>query len=222
MADVIINSLSGRLEGIYKQSKLLKAHCALLLHPHPLHGGNMHNKIVFLMEKVLVENGFSTLRFNFAGVGKSEGEPFSEGREEIIDASTCFDWLKEKEPDASSFWVAGFSFGAYIALQIMMRRIEINRFISIGTPANMFDLGFLYPCPTDGLFVHGEKDTIAPYKDADKIIKKSARTKERRIDVSVIKNADHFFTSHMDSLEKTLNNYVVKELKRGIVQKISI
>lgn len=221
MADVIINSLGGRLEGIYKQSSNNSAHCALLLHPHPLYGGNMHSKIVFMLEKVLQEHNFSTLRFNFASVGKPEDTTL-DGKEEIVDASTCFDWLKDKEPNALSYWVCGFSFGAYIALEIMMRRIEINRFVAIGLPANMFDVNFIYPCPTPGLFIHADKDTICPLKDAEKIIKKAARSKEKNIDFNIIKNADHFFTNKQEQLYKALNTYVKKQLEKGITQNISI
>jgi alpha/beta superfamily hydrolase len=208
-----INSTAGRLEAIYKKSEVPGSPCALLLHPHPLYDGNMHNKVVFLMEKVFLENGFSTLRFNFRGVGDSEGS-YDEGKGEIIDASTCCDWLQGKNPDHSGFWVAGFSFGAYIAIQIMMRRIEVTKFVSIGLPANMFDVSFIYPCPTDGLFVHAEKDNIAPIKEADKIIKKAIRTKDTTIDYKIIKSADHFFTNHQKELYDVLNNYVKKELEK--------
>jgi alpha/beta superfamily hydrolase len=210
---VNVNSASGRLEGIYKKSEQQNAPCALLLHPHPLYGGNMHNKVVFLMEKAFLNNGFSTLRFNFRGVGNSDGV-YGAGVEEIIDASTCCDWIQENEPTNKSFWVAGFSFGAYITIQIMMRRIEVNRFVAIGSPANMFDMSFIYPCPTNGLFVHADKDTVAPIKEAEKIIKKAIRTKDKDIEYKVIKNADHFFNQHQDELYKILDDYIKSELKK--------
>ncbi|MDR0485085.1 MAG: alpha/beta hydrolase [Alphaproteobacteria bacterium] len=210
---VNVNSASGRLEGIYKKSEQPNAPCVLLLHPHPLYGGNMHNKVVYLMEKAFLANGFSTLRFNFRGVGNSEGA-YGDGVEEIIDASTCCDWIQENEPTSTSFWVAGFSFGAYIAIQIMMRRIEVNRFVAIGSPANMFDMSFIYPCPTNGLFVHADKDTVAPIKEAEKIIKKAIRTKDKEIEYKIIKNADHFYNNHQEELYKVLDNYIKEELKK--------
>ena len=208
-----INSTAGRLEAIYKPSENANSPCVLILHPHPLYDGNMHNKVVYMMDQVFYENGFSTLRFNFRGVGDSEGE-YDEGKGEIIDASTCCDWLQGKNPDNTGFWVAGFSFGAYIALQIMMRRIEITKFVSVGLPANMFDVSFVHPCPTDGLFIHGEKDTIAPLKEADKIIKKAARTKNTKIEHKFIKSADHFFTNHQKEFQTALGNYIKQELKK--------
>ena len=132
------------------------------------------------------------------------------------------DWLQEKEPNASSFWVAGFSFGAYIAIQIMMRRIEVNRFIAIGTPANMFDLSFIYPCPTNGLFIHSEKDIVAPFKEADKIIKKAIRTKDKEILLKTFKNTDHFFTNHEEDVLKVVDQYIKDELAKGVKNNISL
>ena len=213
MVQVNINSVAGRLEGIYKKSENANAPCVLLFHPHPLYDGNMHSKIIFLMEKIFYENGFNTLKFNFRGVGNSEGV-YGEGKEEIVDASICYDWLQDNNLYSKIFWVAGFSFGAYIAIQIMMRRVEISRFIALGTPANMFDISFIYPCPINGLFVHAEKDTIAPLKDAEKIIKKAIRTKDKVIEYELIKNADHFFSQHMNELEKIVSNYVKKDIKK--------
>ena len=221
MTRVNISSIAGRLEGIYKKSEVENAPCALLLHPHPLYGGNMYSKVVATMEKAFQNNGFSTLKFNFRGVCNSDGV-YGEGRDEIIDASTACDWLQEKDPNASSFWVAGFSFGAYIAIQIMMRRIEVNRFISIGTPANMFDLSFIYPCPTNGLFIHSEKDIVTPFKEADKIIKKAVRTKDKEILLKTFKNTDHFFTNHEDDLLKVIDQYSKDEIAKGGKNKISV
>lgn len=211
MAQVTINSFSGKLEGIFKKSSIPNSPCVIIMHPHPLYGGNMHNKIVFLMEKIFLKHNFSTLRFNFRGVDGSDGE-YGEGREEIIDASTCCDWMQEQDLEPSSFWIAGFSFGAYIAVQIMMRRIEIDNFVAVGIPANLFDISFIYPCPTNGIFIHGEKDTIAPFKEADKIIKKAMRTKGKTLECKLIKNAEHFFEGYEDEFTKVLDKYIKDQL----------
>ncbi|XWO13798.1 alpha/beta hydrolase [Candidatus Hepatincola sp. Pdp] len=211
MSQINISSTPGKLEGIYKKSENPAAPSALLLHPHPLYGGNMHNKVVFLMEKAFLQNGFSTLRFNFRGVENSEGT-FDEGHGEIIDASTCCDWLKENQEEDSKLWVAGFSFGSQIALQIMMRRIEVDRFMVLGYYDPQLEmLPFIYPCPTNGLFIHGRKDEIAPIKEAEKVIKKAIRTKDKHVEYQIIENADHFFTSHSDELYNIMFNYIAKE-----------
>ncbi len=213
MTRVNINSVSGTLEGIFKASEYNNAPCVLLLHPHPLYGGNMHSKVISTLEKAFYKNGFSTLKFNFRGVGESEGE-YGDAVEEIIDASTCCDWLQKKEGiNPQHFWVAGFSFGAYIAIQIMMRRIEVSRFMAVGLPVKMFDVSFIYPCPVNGLFVHAEKDMIAPLKHTEPIIKKTMRTEGKSIEYEIIKNADHFFNNHMEDFYKCADSYIQKGMK---------
>ena len=97
----------------------------------------MNNKIAYSIYKNLVNNGFSVLRFNFRGVGKSQGK-FDDGIGELADATTAMDWLQDQNQNSSIFWVAGFSFGSWIALQLLMRRPEIMSFITVSPPATRF------------------------------------------------------------------------------------
>ena len=91
---------------------------ALVLHPHPLHGGTMNNKVVYTLYQTFVRRGFSTLRFNFRGVGRSQGS-FDRGEGELADAAAALDWLQSYNPNAASCWVAGYSFGAWIGMQLL-------------------------------------------------------------------------------------------------------
>ena len=91
--EVIFNGPEGRLEGRYHHSEEKNAPVALILHPHPLHGGTMNNKVVYNVFQTLTKNKFSVLRFNFRGVGKSTGN-FDHGIGELTDAATALDWLK--------------------------------------------------------------------------------------------------------------------------------
>ena len=146
MPDVIITGPEGRLEGRYHHSKSPNAPIALLLHPHPEHGGTMNNKVIYQMYHAFARRGFSTLRFNFRGVGRSQGQ-FDRGEGELSDAAAALDWMQGHNPNASGCWIAGFSFGAWVGMQVLMRRPEIDGFISVAPPANMFDFSFLAPCP---------------------------------------------------------------------------
>ena len=168
MAEIIFNGPDGRLEGRYHQSKESDAPIAIVLHPHPLHGGNMNNRIVYIMYNNFVERGFSVLRFNFRGVGKSDGV-FDDGEGELSDAASVLDWLQQYNNNSKTCWVAGFSFGSWVAMQLLMRRPEINGFVCISPPANTRDFSFLAHCPSSGLIVHGDKDTIASY-DSSRIL----------------------------------------------------
>lgn len=206
MPNILIDSSGGnKLESIYKPSSDETAPLVILLHPHPMYGGDMNNKVLVYMEKIFLQQGFTTLRFNFRGCGKSDGN-YEGGSGELIDASTCLDWLQARHPAAKKVYVVGFSFGAYIALQLMVRRTEINYFIAVSTPTNMFDISFVHPCPINGLFVHAEKDELCPLKDADKMIKKITKVKNRTIDFKLVKDADHFFTNKLSLLQDIIQD----------------
>src|SRR5690606_1562562 len=129
MPEVIINGPEGRIEGRYHHSSRPNAPLALMLHPHPQHGGTMHNKVVYHLFNIVARRGFSTLRFNFRGVGRSQGT-YSLGEGELSDAAAALDWMQSVNPDAPGVWIAGFSFGAWIGMQLLMRRPEISGFLS--------------------------------------------------------------------------------------------
>src|SRR6202012_2017335 len=171
MPEVIFPGPEGRLEGRFSPPPRPRAPVAMILHPHPQAGGTMNNRLVEELYQTFVRRGFATLRFNFRGVGKSQGV-FDNGIGELSDAASALDWVQSIHPEAETTWVAGVSFGAWIGMQLLMRRPEIRGFISIAPPANMYDFSFLAPCPSSGLFVHGDKDRVAPLKEVQALIEK--------------------------------------------------
>ena len=211
MPEIIFNGPEGRLEGRYHHSKKPGAPIALVLHPHPEFGGTMNHKIVLAMYESFVQRGFSTLRFNFRGVGRSQST-FDNGQGEMSDAASALDWVQAHNPNAQSCWIGGFSFGAWISMQLMMRRPEIKGFISIAPPAKEHDFSFLAPCPASGLILHGDKDEIVPLESVDKLAAKLQSQKNIVIDYEIIKGGDHFFGSHMPKLTKHVNDYLDKSL----------
>ena len=192
MPDVIINGPDGRIEARYHHARAAAAPMALVLHPHPQHGGTMHNKVVYALYQCFVRRGFSTLRFNFRGVGRSQGS-FDRGEGELSDAAAALDWMQTYNPNAGSCWVAGFSFGAWIGMQLLMRRPEIESFISIAPPANMYDFTFLAPCPSSGLILQGDQDTVVPSEAVQKLVTKLSHQRDIKIDFRKIPGADHYF-----------------------------
>lgn len=217
MAEVIINGPEGRLEGRYHHVKEASAPIALILHPHPEHGGNMNNKVTYALYKTFINRGFKTLRFNFRGVGKSEGK-FSQGEGELSDAASVLDWIQALNPNASSYWVAGFSFGAWIAMQLLMRRPELEGFITVSPPANMYDFTFLAPCPVSGLMIQGDEDKIVT---KDSVIDLANRlTLQRNITISkaIVEGADHFFTDKLDRVLAATDQYLTYAMANGRLQ----
>ena len=217
MPDVIINGPEGRLEGRYQHSSSPNGPIALMLHPHPQHGGTMNNKVVYTLYHAFARQGFSVLRFNFRGVGRSQGT-IDRGEGELSDAASALDWLQSFNPNANVCWIAGFSFGAWIGMQLLMRRPEISGFVSIAPPANMFDFSFLAPCPSSGLIVQGEQDEIVPEPSVAKLVDKLSNQRGIAIDYRVVPGANHFFHDRMDELNAHLDDYLGRVLETESAQ----
>ncbi|MCZ6605372.1 MAG: alpha/beta hydrolase [Alphaproteobacteria bacterium] len=207
MPEVIINGPEGRLQGRYQPAKDADAPIALILHPHPQHGGTMNNKIVYTAYQTFVKRGYATLRFNFRGVGRSLGT-FDRGEGELSDAASALDWVQSYNPNAKACWITGFSFGAWIGMQLLMRRPEISGFISISPPANLYDFSFLAPCPKSGMILHGDKDDVVPHEAVGQLVEKLARQKGVVIDYRLQKGLDHFYLNKMDVIEKNIVSYL--------------
>jgi alpha/beta superfamily hydrolase len=207
MPEVIFNGPEGRLEGRYHHSKTKNAPIALLLHPHPRFGGTMNNRVVYQMFQAFVERGFSALRFNFRGVGRSEGK-CDDGPGELSDAAAALDWLQAANPDAPICWIGGFSFGAWIGMQLLMRRPEISGFIAIAPPANIYDFAFLAPCPASGLIVHGKQDELVPEPSVAALAQKLAHQRDIQVTYKVVPGANHFFHNKADEITKVVENYL--------------
>ncbi len=212
MPEIIFNGPEGRLEGRYSHSKRPNAPLAVILHPHPQHGGTMNNRVTYTVYQTFVGLGFSVLRFNFRGVGRSQGE-FDSGVGELSDAAAALDWMQNVNENASGCWVAGFSFGAWIGMQLLMRRPEIEGFISVAPPAKMYDFSFLAPCPSSGLIVHGDSDELVPEGEVSKLAQKLSAQKGISIDYRVIKGANHFFHGQHEQLSADIENYVNRALR---------
>ncbi len=207
MPEVLINGPVGRIEARYHQGKERNAPIAIVLHPHPEHGGTMNNKVTYALFRTFVDQGFSTLRFNFRGVGRSEGK-FDHGEGELSDAAACLDWLQTQNPEPRQCWVAGFSFGAWVCMQLLMRRPELDGFIAVAPPANLYDFTFLAPCPVSGLIVQGGKDDIVPKDSVQKLTARLSAQRGLYIDYRVIAEASHFFANEIPELTTHVHDYL--------------
>lgn len=214
MTEVLFNGHAGRLEGRYHQSENPNAPVALILHPHPQYGGTMNNKVVYTLFSVFQSLGFSVLRFNFRSVGRSQGE-FEDGIGELSDATVALDWLQAMNPDARQCWIAGYSFGAWIGLQLLMRRPDINNFIAVSPPANEKDFSFLAPCPTSGLITQGSIDEIVNPANVTSLAKKLNTQRSVVVDYALIEGADHMYNNHLVDLYKVAGHYIIDALKKG-------
>ena len=207
MAEIIFNGPDGRLEGRYHKSTTKDAPIAVVLHPHPLHGGNMNNRVVYTLYNAFADSGFSVLRFNFRGVGRSQGS-YDSGAGELSDAAYAFDWLQQVNTTSNLCWIGGYSFGALIAMQLMMRRPEIEGFVSVAPPADSEDFSFLAPCPSSGIIIHGEDDTNVPVESVKKLASKLDGQKNISVRFQSIKGTDHFFKDKIEELSSAASTYI--------------
>ena len=200
----------GRLEAIIKTPQDPPGGAALVLHPHPLGGGTMHNKVVFRAAAALNEAGLVTLRINFRGVGQSTGE-HDEGRGELDDARAGLKYLSEQYP-ALPLTVCGFSFGARVGLEVGINESRARYLVGIGVPINKYDFGFLTECRKPLLLVHGERDE---YGDVEAVRALVARLeKPTDVELVVVANADHFFEGHLDELKRAISGWIEKKLSK--------
>lgn len=212
MPEVIFPGPEGRLEGRYHPQKRNDAPIAIMLHPHPQFGGTMNNRVVYRLHYAFYELGFTVLRFNFRGVGRSQGE-YDQGVGELSDAAAALDYLQAYNSNAKHCWVAGFSFGAWIGMQLLMRRPEITGFVSVSPPANIYDFSFLAPCPSSGLILNGSADRVAPPKDTRTLAGKLQEQKGITITHDEVEGADHFFAdAHMDPMVARVQDYVKQRM----------
>ena len=211
MPEVNINGPAGRIEARYHHERGPNTPVALILHPHPQFGGTMNNQVVYHLYYAFQKRGFSVLRFNFRGVGRSEGL-FDNGPGELADAATALDWLQAYNADASTCWIAGVSFGSWIAMQLLMRRPELEGFISVAPPANLYDFTFLAPCPSSGLMVNGAKDRVVPTESVRGLVDRLKTQKGIVIEHATVPDANHFFEGRMDGLMEVVDGYLDKRL----------
>lgn len=218
MPEVTFNGPEGRIEGRYHPSENINAPGALILHPHPLYGGTMNNKVVYNLYDAFRKAGFSVLRINFRGVGRSQGK-FDNGVGELADAATALDWMQTQNPDISNFWISGFSFGAWIAMQLMMRRPDIQAFAVASPPVNKYDFSFLSPCPAHGIIVQGDQDSIVSESSVSEFVDKISKQKNADVEYQVVFGADHFFRDKLNDLSDTISSYLIERMTNSRPQK---
>jgi len=176
---------------------------AVICHPHPVHGGSMHNKVVTMIERSLRELGLRTVRFNFRGVGKSAGA-YDEGRGETLDLLAVAEWVRASRPQ-DALWLAGFSFGAYVAL-LGARHLPVKQMISVAPPAGRWDFSAVLAPPCPWWVVQGEDDDVVEPRAVFEWIE--AMPASERPTLVRMPDTGHFFHRRLMDLRGALKNGV--------------
>ncbi|QEK38796.1 alpha/beta hydrolase [Candidatus Cytomitobacter primus] len=208
-SDIMIQRKHGAIDAKYYQHDVSSFHnksVVLILHPDPIHGGSMNNKIVKVIGNAFIELDFDVLRINFRGVGRSQGE-YDKGVGEVDDALDAIDWLLDKHDNLANVWVAGFGFGGLVCMKTVMRRPNINGFIAISPPKESENLNMLTPCP-NGMFIVGEHDHTVDAEFVSSLPDLLSCQKNAFIDYKCINGSDHYFSDHSEELYEELYTYV--------------
>ena len=200
MAEVFFNGAVGRLEGRFHRSENPRAPLVLVLHPNPQQGGTMNNRVTYAVFQSFVNMGFSVLRFNYRGVGHSQGEIDGTGVGELSDAIAALDWLQNMDSESNQCWIAGYSFGAWIAAQVLMRRPEIKGFVFVTPPTDMYDFSFLSPCPASGLIVQGGQDTVVDESSVAMLAEQLDNHRFVHVEYKMLPKADHLYSNSLKEL----------------------
>ena len=185
-----------KLEGVLEDFPGDKG--VVISHPHPLYGGSMHNNVVKAVAHAYQEEEYSTLRFNFRGVERSEGD-FGNGLGEQEDVKAALQTLGKKNMD-----LAGYSFGAWVNALGLAKFEEAQRLIMVSPPVSMIDFSFLEYSPRVKLVICGSRDEIAEYKKVEKMLPKWNDQALFR----VIQGADHFYSGYENELIDTLGEFL--------------
>jgi len=177
----------GQLEAVLREPAEAPFAAAVVCHPHPRGGGTMNNNVVYRMAKVLGDAGAAVLRFNFRGVGRSDGS-FTGGRGEREDFTAALDYMAAQYPGLP-LWAAGMSFGSWVALTVGAEDPRVSTLVGIALPISRYDFGAVERSTKPKFFVHGEFDELCPLKEMRAFYARAAEPKE----LVVIDTADHLF-----------------------------
>ncbi len=199
-SNITIDCSSNTIEAVLNQNSLIKA--VAITHPHPLYGGDMNNAVVMSIERAFFNKGFTTLKFNFRGTGKSTGV-FDNGVGEQDDVLAVLSFLKSRL-GYERVCLAGYSFGARVNAKIIEGGYEIDDHIMISPPVGFISFEDIKAMPHTGLIVSGDSDEIAPPSLIQDHIKRWKITPQ----YEVLKNCDHFYSASLDNLENVIELYL--------------
>jgi uncharacterized protein len=191
---------AGRLEALLEEPDQSAVGIALVCHPHPQHGGTMHNKVVYRVAKGLRRSGHVVMRFNYRGVNLSEGA-YAHGEGELDDARVALDVLTSRYP-ALPLTLAGFSFGSRIVLRMgcAPHSLAPARVIAVGFPTVYKDRSFLENCTVPRIFIQSTRDQFGPVDELQPLVDALPEPKQ----MIWIDAQDHFFAGALEQLEESV------------------
>lgn len=202
---MLVPSTGIQLEGLLSLHEGLSFKGGMIFcHPHPLYGGDMDNPVITTAAEAASQEGFSTLRFNFRGVGESEGT-YGEGVGEGEDVKAAIDFFYSKLKSANSYLILlGYSFGAWAGFPIAIGDGRVQGMVAIAPPLELHDFGYLKGCNKRKLFIAGDRDLYCPTS----VLEELYETLDEPKSIAIIPGADHFFFSHTHLLTQPIMEFL--------------
>jgi len=197
----------GRLEALLEEPHDREPWCATVVcHPHPQFGGTLHNKVVYRLARGLRHAGIAVLRFNYRGVGRSQGE-YGHLEGEIEDARAALDWLRSRYP-ALPYALAGFSFGARVITRLGCSTGGARFLLVGGFPTSMGGAEYLERCATPKVLVQSTHDQFGPRAEVESFYGSLSDPKQ----IHWVQNADHFFTGKLEEVQRAIREFLRSEV----------
>jgi alpha/beta superfamily hydrolase len=207
--NVMIEGPVGRLEALlWAPANATPPMAAVVCHPHPLFGGTMHNKVVYHAAQTLRRFGLAVLRFNFRGVGLSEGA-YDDGRGETADVRAALDYLSAEFPQ-TALLAAGFSFGAAVGLRAGCKDSRVIELIGLGLPVSDMEADYLRTCAKPKLLIQGAEDRHSSEENWKALAAGFSPETATKTQMVFIPGADHFFTGHIDEMTDAVAGWLTQ------------
>ena len=196
---IIFSSGASTIEGLLEKNS--KTNGVVITHPHPLYGGNMHNNVVISITNTYQKMGYTTLRFNFRGVGNSQGS-YEDGVGEQEDVRAAISYLADLSTHQID--LAGYSFGAWVNALAATNNLNIKNMVMVSPPVAFIDFGSVSNLSRLKLIITGARDDIAPAEMINQVYPGWNAAAQ----FEVINGADHFYAGYLDKLEAVLTAYL--------------
>lgn len=203
-----IHGPAGKLEAILEIPAETEVRAAaVVLHPHPQHGGTMHNKVVHTLARSFLQTDFAVLKFNFRGTEGSDGD-YDEGRGEVDDARAAIDWIRERYPGLP-YWLAGFSFGAAMAIKAAIVASP-DGLISVAPAVSRFASGLEKQPQCPWLIVQGDADELVAVDETIAWVD----SLEPGPELMIMPGVEHFFHGKLIDLRRAVSGFVAANSRR--------
>ncbi|MDR1425459.1 MAG: hypothetical protein LBI70_00475 [Rickettsiales bacterium] len=208
MSEIVFKGAQGKVDGFYRHSRNSSAPSVLLVSggsDKTVKKNNSLSKTLGTVFDTFVKNDFSALKFDFVDHKVDRGELDNSN---LLDMTAALDWLHSKNIECRNFWVCGIDYGAFMALQLVMRRPELENYVLISPNMKKSDMSFIIPCSASGFIIRGSEDIKFNEEECLALQEKLLTKAESKIKCTTVYNAERDFAGRLEQLGGELSDYL--------------